>query len=185
MQYDGICNGKSTWQIEFIPSDSIDDALLFYRLDNFYSNHKNFVKSRSYSQLRGNEDDTSEWSPIVYNSDVGNPKSISYPYSTLDPSLTAIPWGLMAKFAFNDTFKLTDSDGKDIKLNQENIALDIDIYRFANTQNLSQQWRDLTDQNLMVWSRISVFSNFDKLYARIPTKLNSGQKYKISIENNF
>jgi len=27
---------------------------IYYQLENFYANHRNFVKSRNYKQLRGN-----------------------------------------------------------------------------------------------------------------------------------
>lgn len=53
---------------------------LYYRLDNFYSNHRNFVKSRSYAQLRGETLKKSEVStdcdPIVTMEDLGSNTSM-------------------------------------------------------------------------------------------------------------
>ena len=35
------------------PSVDLVKPKLYYKLDNFFSNHRNFVKSRYYNQLRG------------------------------------------------------------------------------------------------------------------------------------
>jgi hypothetical protein len=50
---------------------------IYYRLENFYANHRNFVKSRSYQQLRGGLPDPEDipaieasCTPIVRNKDL-------------------------------------------------------------------------------------------------------------------
>ena len=48
---------------------------LMYSIDNFYQNHRNYIKSRSIKQLSGESISSSQaresCDPIVYNKDVG------------------------------------------------------------------------------------------------------------------
>ena len=47
---------------------------VYYQLDNFYQNHRRYVKSRSFKQLQGNYlpvDQLSECDPIKTNKDLG------------------------------------------------------------------------------------------------------------------
>lgn len=185
IRYDTIWSGKNTWEVEFSLPKNIENPFIYYRIENFFANHRNFIKSKSYKQLRGSGVTLSDWSPIKYNSDVGSPKSIISPFSALAPTSPAYPWGLMPKYMFNDTFLLSDSSGNDIKLSQDDIALYIDKNKFKNSDNLAQQWKDFTDQSFMVWSRIDIFSEFEKLYAKSSMQLIANQKYKITITNNY
>jgi len=54
IQYNETCKDKSLCQIEFTMPVTLNKPKIYYELNNFYANHRNFVKSRSYSQLRGN-----------------------------------------------------------------------------------------------------------------------------------
>lgn len=103
---------------------------VYYQLDNFYQNHRRYVKSRDNEQLYGMYKDAADLStcdPIVNNSqlwpdqqysnatklkawiagDVLPPvpeKEADYPALPLE--LPAVPCGLVAKSIFNDTYKL-------------------------------------------------------------------------------
>ena len=99
-----------------IDSDIQPPIYVYYQLDNFYQNHRRYVKSRSNKQLLGNlltEDElTDDCSPIVLNKDIGRFYSVDQ-NTLLDPDLPAFPCGLVAKSLFNDTFtleKVGDSD---------------------------------------------------------------------------
>ena len=186
VRYDTICGSLSTWSVTFKLTEDIEDPLFYYRIDNFYSNHKNYVKSKSVSQLRGSSiSSLSTCSPIEHNIDVGNPTSI-VTGATLQSSDVAYPCGLIAKYKFTDTFKLYDSSGTQINLDDSNIALSIDkSTRFKNSNNLSQQWQDFTDQHFMVWNRIETFPWFDKLYAKISSTLKAGIQYTVTISNKY
>ena len=35
-------------------TETLDKPYLYYEIENFYANHRKFVKSRNYKQLRGN-----------------------------------------------------------------------------------------------------------------------------------
>ncbi len=78
---------------------------MYYQLDNFYQNHRRYVKSRSFNQLNGKwitDKDLNDCDPIKRNSDVGIAKSLNG--TILDPNEPAAPCGLVAKSFFNDTY---------------------------------------------------------------------------------
>uniref|UniRef100_A0A7S3JGW4 Uncharacterized protein n=1 Tax=Euplotes harpa TaxID=151035 RepID=A0A7S3JGW4_9SPIT len=186
VRYDDVCQGKSVCTVDFTLSDDIVDGVLMYRLDNFYANHKNFVKSRSFSQLRGGSPASlSDCDPVEHNRDVGSPTSVTTG-AALKPSAVAYPCGLVAKFRFTDSFVLADASGASVTLAEASIALAIDRRsRFGNTADKSQQWLDFEDEHFMVWMRPETFPWFDKLYAHVPSTLKAGQKYTLTISNAY
>jgi hypothetical protein len=61
-----------------IPEDIPGPVYVYYQLDNFYQNHRRYVKSRSFSQLNGKyleKGDLKDCDPIILNKDLG-PKII-------------------------------------------------------------------------------------------------------------
>ena len=90
-------------------------------MDNFYQNHRRYVKSRSFDQLKGKSLSVSEvqsdCDPIVKNKDI-KPDLMSYNGKRkLDPEAVAWPCGLVAKSVFNDYYALKDNkNGNDIKI---------------------------------------------------------------------
>jgi len=81
---------------------------VFYQLDNFYQNHRRYVKSRDNEQLAGKykevESLKSTCDPIykvehLWSNQQKNTKGVK-----LDNQSPAIPCGLVAKSVFNDTF---------------------------------------------------------------------------------
>ena len=55
IRYDDKCNGQAICVVEFTPEKDLESPKIYYKLENFYANHRNFVKSRNYKQLRGND----------------------------------------------------------------------------------------------------------------------------------
>lgn len=91
-----------------IPEDMEGPVFVYYELDNFYQNHRRYVKSKNVNQLQGegvSSSDISDCSPIKYNSDLRKYRVISS--SLLDNEL-ASPCGLIAASFFNDTYILHD-----------------------------------------------------------------------------
>jgi len=82
-----------------IPSDMSLPVYFYYKLTNFYQNHRRYVKSRSDTQLSGDSiSDTSACDPLI--SEPG----------TADPSVQGIamyPCGLIAASTFNDVFSVS------------------------------------------------------------------------------
>lgn len=101
---------------------------VYYQLDNFYQNHRRYVKSRSFSQLQGNYlavDKLSDCDPITKNSDLA-PQITKYAngtaFSDADKALPAMPCGLVAKSLFTDSYKFQVKGGKNIPIDEKGIA---------------------------------------------------------------
>ena len=105
---------------------------MYYQLDNFYQNHRRYVKSRSFDQLKGLASySTSDCDPIIKNSDIYTGVTSFVTGKVLDPNANAWPCGLVAKSFFNDTYALTTNGTTPITIVQTGIAWDSDIqYKF-------------------------------------------------------
>ena len=129
IRYDDQCNNKPKCSITFTPPQTLVNPKIYYQLENFYANHRNFVKSRSYKQLRGYVESTgdlgSTCDPVTLMSDLAG-SSIPQPAldgTVLSPNSVAYPCGLIAKYFFNDTFALTSTqNGTQIAIDETNIA---------------------------------------------------------------
>jgi hypothetical protein len=128
MQYDndpacgtgvGACTMKFT-----IATTMTAPVYFYYQLDNFYQNHRRYVKSRDFSQLKGTwPDDLSNCDPIVKNKDVSlTLKNVNK--VLLNQEAPANPCGLVAKSFFTDKFVLYDNatPNKEVKMNEKGIA---------------------------------------------------------------
>jgi hypothetical protein len=172
---------------------------VYYQLDNFYQNHRRYVKSRSFDQLKGNWLSTSEVSsdcdPIVKNSDVG--KTYAYDGKTpLVKDAVAFPCGLVAKSFFNDRYSILDSAKaqKAYTIDEKNIAWESDReYKFKNSKGTDGktwqqvQWMDVEDEHFIVWMRTAGLPNFRKLWGKIGDEkmwVRAGT-YQLEIENNY
>lgn len=186
IQYDDQWAKGSTWSIKFTPDVTLKSPYIYYELENFYSNHRNFVKSRSYSQLRGNTGiSLSTCSPITSNSDISSTLYNLNNYK-LASGDDANPWGLIAKYIFNDTFSLYNSTSN-ISIDETDISQKVDKdYKFIRPNDYKNiQWHDNEDQHLMVWFEPDLFPDFKKLYGKISTDLDAGTQYTIMVKNNY
>lgn len=46
--------------VTFTASETLEDPKIYYRLENFYGNHKTYVEAKNYEQLRGDTTGTSQ-----------------------------------------------------------------------------------------------------------------------------
>lgn len=124
LRYDDTCGTDSSCTIMFTPTVNLVNPKIYYSLENFYVNHRNFVKSRSYKQMRGNILDSDSISTCDYaltNGDMGYSKSVDG--SSLSSGDVAYPCGLIGKYIFNDTFTIMESlNGTLIPIDETNIA---------------------------------------------------------------
>jgi len=152
---------------------------LYYRLDNFYQNHRRYVKSRDDPQLRGDYIGSvgalSDCDPYIGN---GN--------GTLEGAY--FPCGLIAASFFNDTIAMFDSNNNNVTLRKNGIAWKSDVQKkfgpIAPGQpgiklNVSQ-----TDEDFIVWMRTAGLPNFKKLYRILDSDVQPGA-YSFEIQNNF
>lgn len=180
MQYDKCekvdtkCNLPLT-----IESDIQAPIYVYYQLDNFYQNHRRYVKSRSNTQLMGNwleVDQLDDCDPIKRNKDLGRDVALSGKDLVMDEP--AFPCGLVAKSFFNDTFTLYKLGGQAINIDDTNIAWKSDVeYKFKNLDKpdwKDLQWQDVENPHFIVWMRTAGLPNFRKLYGEISEDLKKG-----------
>lgn len=118
-------NGEQSCELQFeIPNDIKKSIFIYYKLTNFYQNHRRYVQSFDTKQILGEpikkDDLDTSCSPIRSRED-----KIIY------------PCGLIANSMFNDTFSQVLSgidDTEDYNLTNKHISWSIDRHRFKTTK---------------------------------------------------
>ncbi|KAL9680438.1 hypothetical protein QQ045_018317 [Rhodiola kirilowii] len=158
---------------------------VYYQLDNFYQNHRRYVKSRSDQQLKSNSSisDTSDCKPEGTTSD-GKP---------------IVPCGLIAWSLFNDTYAFSRNN-VNLPINKRGISWKSDRdHKFgknvypSNFQNGAIQGGAKLDPNkslseqedLIVWMRTAALPTFRKLYGKIEVDLEMNDSINVTLENNY
>ncbi|XP_060212614.1 ALA-interacting subunit 1-like [Lycium barbarum] len=198
-RYDAVCvpqndkvgfitnktNDKTCVRTLRVPKKMEQPIYVYYQLENFYQNHRRYVKSRSDQQLKSADkfDDTGSCDP----EDKVNGKPI-------------VPCGLIAWSLFNDTYSFTSSNGnKSLAVNKKGIAWKSDRdHKFgkdvfpSNFQsgsligggNLTN--KSLSEQeDLIVWMRTAALPTFRKLYGKIEVDLQEGDMINVTLMNNY
>uniref|UniRef100_A0A7S3JAK5 Cell cycle control protein 50A n=1 Tax=Euplotes harpa TaxID=151035 RepID=A0A7S3JAK5_9SPIT len=161
-------------------------------MNNFYVNHRKYVKSRSYDQLRGSSASKSSvdkfCTPIIENIDI--PVNVSFTGMKLNDTDLAYPCGLIGKYRFTDRFELRDANNTVISIDSGDIANSVDVNdKFKNFNNPgSKQWLDFEDQHLMVWYQMESFPFFRKFYGKIKPASGSTLakgKYTMTVKDQW
>lgn len=196
---------ERTCHIEFeTPTDMGSPVYMFYRLSNFYQNHRRYVQSFNENQLNGKAETADQLrskddcKPLILNSE-------GVPY---------YPCGLIANSFFNDTFStltllnapsMSGSGNQTYNMTETGIAWATDKNRFKKTAyNASQvvpppNWAKLfpnnyTDDNmpdvatwesLQNWMRTAGLPTFSKLAMRNDNETLVAGTYSIDIGLNF
>ncbi|CAL5335360.1 unnamed protein product [Camellia sinensis] len=175
---DKTCNKTLT-----VPKHMKQPIYVYYQLDNFYQNHRRYVKSRSDQQLKSakDEDETSACKP---EDKVNN--------------MTIVPCGLIAWSLFNDTYSFSVNSSQQLTVNKTDISWKSDReHKFGkdvipkNFQsgvrggaNLSS--KPLSEQeDLIVWMRTAALPTFRKLYGRIEVDLQANDVIQVTLQNNY
>lgn len=157
---------------------------VYYQLDNYYQNHRRYVKCRSDQQLLYGlkYNDTSSCKPEESND-----------------GLPIVPCGLIAWSLFNDTFTFS-RERVELKVNRKNIAWksdrehkfgkDVYPFNFQNGTLIGGAKLDpsvpLSDQeDLIVWMRTAALPSFRKLYGRIEEDLEADELISVYLVNNY
>ncbi|CAN0901879.1 ALA-interacting subunit 3 [Linum grandiflorum] len=160
---------------------------IYYELDNFYQNHRRYVKSRSDEQLRSNkgQDATTTCKP---EDRVGG-----------NSSNPIVPCGLIAWSLFNDTYSFSRGNQR-LNVNKKDISWKSDRdHKFGkdvfpkNFQkgdligggNLNESIPLSEQEDLIVWMRTAALPTFRKLYGRIETDLNPNDVINVTLRNNY
>lgn len=177
---------KACTRVLKVTKDMDKPIYVYYQLDNFYQNHRRYVKSRNDQQLR----DKSK----------ANETSGCDPEKTTSDGTPIVPCGLIAWSLFNDTYSFARGNGEALTVNKKDISWKSDRdHKFGsdvfpkNFQNgglvgggklnstipLSEQ------EDLIVWMRTAALPTFRKLYGRIEVDLKENDTITVVLENNY
>eukprot|EP01088_Endostelium_zonatum_P017033 TRINITY_DN4847_c0_g1_i1.p1 TRINITY_DN4847_c0_g1~~TRINITY_DN4847_c0_g1_i1.p1 ORF type:complete len:361 (+),score=69.38 TRINITY_DN4847_c0_g1_i1:197-1279(+) len=155
---------------------------VYYKLTNYYQNHRSYVKSRYDDQLNGKYSDSystleSHCDPLTSKGDSHNPDDFY------------IPCGLIALSLFNDTFVIYKPDGDVVPLTKKGIAWSSDKeYKFSNPPVDQLRGihtvKDMKDEDFIVWMRTAGLPTFKKLWRKGDDDWPAGQ-YRIEIQNRY
>ncbi|KAL9409975.1 hypothetical protein AB3S75_048238 [Citrus x aurantiifolia] len=158
---------------------------VYYQLDNFYQNHRRYVKSRNDEQLK-KRSKTSETSQCE-------------PEDTTPDGKPIVPCGLIAWSLFNDTYTFSRNK-RQLTVNKEGIAWKSDRdHKFgkevfpSNFQNgtlrggahLDESIPLSKQEDLIVWMRTAALPTFRKLYGKIEVDLEENDIIDVILENNY
>tara|TARA_B110000977_G_scaffold155326_2_gene197564 strand:- start:909 stop:1808 length:900 start_codon:yes stop_codon:yes gene_type:complete len=174
----------------YIPKTMKHPVYVYYELNNFYQNHRRFVKSRSDEQLAGETTVNDFCSPQQFKDDANGTR------------VEINPCGLMAWSFFNDSYAASrvDSSGttSSISINENGIAWPSDVeHKFGDVA--AENFNDdiatrgggqisgtlKTDEHFVVWMRTAAMSNFRKLWGKIEVDLVKGETVTVTIDNRF
>lgn len=187
-----------------IPEDMKAPVLFYYRLTNFYQNHRRYVSSFYQEQLKGEAS--------TFNGIDGVLNSPCKPLADAGAGQVYYPCGLVANSLFNDTFanpiKLTTGNSManaTYNMTQSGIAWssdkdlygkypdNIDFTKFIPPPNWQKQYPDgryskehpppdlSTDEHFMVWMRTAGLPTFSKLYMRSDNDPMGSGTYSLSV----
>jgi len=195
---------KTIWtcSLEFQIPDGIGPPVLFYyRLTNFYQNHRQYVKSLDSSQLAG----VAESNSTIQN-------GYCTPLTLDAQKRPYYPCGLIANSLFNDTFSSpllldtvnSSSNSQVYVMRNRSIAWDSDAKLYGKTNykpneiavppNWADRWGpegytdahpppDLsTDEPFQVWMRTAGLPAFSKLALRNDTLAMMSGRYRVDID---
>ncbi|KAH3666996.1 hypothetical protein WICMUC_005343 [Wickerhamomyces mucosus] len=190
-------DSTSFCQIQFeVPNDIKAPLYLFYKLTNFYQNHREYVNSFDYNQLQGvavkPEDLSSDCSPLKTNSE----------------GKAYYPCGLISNSLFNDTFytpELSNGTDSQITFTNAEISWSVDRSKYKKTKydpskivpppNWAKKYPDgYSSTNLpdistwyefQVWMRTAGLPEFMKLALKSENGTLAKGTYYINIESNF
>ncbi|GLT31989.1 hypothetical protein SLA2020_066860 [Shorea laevis] len=158
---------------------------VYYQLDNFYQNHRRYVKSRNDQQLiDGNS-----------SSDISSCRPEAYTNGTN----AIVPCGLIAWSLFNDTYSFFHNNTQ-LEVNKKGISWKSDrdhkfgkeVYpqNFQNGSLIGGKSLDASiplseQEDLIVWMRTAALPTFRKLYGKIEVDLQPGEVINVSLENYY
>lgn len=197
----GLPVNTSVCSLQFnIPDNLKPPVLLYYRLTNFYQNHRRYVKSLDSDQLKGG---------AISNNSLG----ACTPLDTDHDGKPYWPCGLIANSIFNDSFSnpvqlnVRDSSALNATYNmtEKGIAWDSDKALYARTK---YELKDITpppnwylryqdgytsdnlpdlenDEAFQVWMRTAGLPNFSKLAKRNDNETMQCGMYQVDIQNSM
>jgi len=184
MQYDTICGPPNITEpvvcsVNFENVAMKPPIYMYYKLSNYYQNHRRYVKSRSDDQLRGKI--------ITSSSALSDCSPLRNIGPTFNSSTALLPCGLIVWSLFNDTYVVRNTaTGDYVPLQKEGIAWESDVKEKFKNPPPSDQVRviaDFEDEDFIVWMRVAGLPTFKKLWRIINVPMNGN--YTVTIRNNY
>lgn len=103
----------------------------------------------------------------------------------------AWPCGLIAKFAFSDSFNSIKSTDRSfsVRIDDSDIAHPVDVdKKFLLNEDMLKQgayWLNPEDEHIMVWYQMESLKDFKKLYGKVDGTLKKGKEYVISLNDQY
>lgn len=168
-----------------VPKDMKQPIFVYYQLNNFYQNHRRYVKSRNDAQLR----DASK----------ANVTDFCDPERAGSDGKAIVPCGLIAWSTFNDTYIFKHNsnnlsvDKKDISWKSDrDHKFGKDVFPKNFQQGPLKGGKSLDpnvplseQEDLIVWMRTAALPTFRKLYGRIYVDLKENDTITVTLENNY
>ena len=186
LRYDHVGPVSATVPISIIfniESDMSAPIYLFYQIKGFFQNHRDYVLSQSFSQLRGEEvkpEDIEYCKPVIYNANLSDWQKALV--KNFDPNAVAIPCGAVASTYFNDTFELSSSDGTIYTFSDKDISWSNEKELKFKNIDLNRQWIDMEGERFINWMKIAPFDGFRKTWGVLHQNLPKGV-YTMRINN--
>jgi hypothetical protein len=187
IRYDDVCEGQAVCGVNFTIDKAIKgDIYLHYKLTKFYQNHRRYLFSRNYKQLRGE---------YVSYEDLGDCAPFRSKDDSEDPNALYLPSGVIARSFFNDTYEWVEKEVANFSEAGISWRSDRDkLYkRLSPEYTKGIRWlKNFTDfpdgqrnEHFIVWMRTAILPTFLKTYARcINCEIPAGN-YKIRINNSY
>ncbi|KAI0340689.1 transcription regulator [Trametopsis cervina] len=182
-----------------VPYELDHTVLLYYKMTNFYQNHRRYVKSVDPNQLKG--DHVSQ-----HDIQTGDCK----PLTTDENGKIYYPCGLIANSVFNDSYSdltLTSTPDKSYSWSQNGIAWPGEASKYTASPNYNldeiippPNWALLypngytnstpppnlkADEHFQNWMRTAGLPTFTKLWGRNDNDNLSAGRYQIIVDLNF
>ncbi|KZP29894.1 cell cycle control protein [Athelia psychrophila] len=189
-----------------VPAQMDNTVLLYYKLTNFYQNHRRYVKSLDSNQLLGKHVDAStlnngDCTPLALRrTDPNDPNTNKIVY----------PCGLIANSMFNDTFsELTNTaSAATYNFSSTGIAWPGEAKKYSTTPSSEYNYTDIVpppnwakkypnynssltypdlknDEHFQNWMRTSGLPTFSKLYGRNDGQALEAGTYTMIVDMNF
>lgn len=188
-----------------VPKTLESSVFMYYKLTNYYQNHRRYVRSYNSDQLSGE--------PVSADSLQSNGEC--KPLATTDNNQPIYPCGLIANSVFNDTFgvpiliqaadstastnvayNMTDRGitwpGESKKYQQTRYDIGVPVpppfwlARYPNGYTAENPPPDLSqDEHFQVWMRTAGLPTFRKLYFRNDNEAMAAGRYSIGIYMNY
>ncbi|XP_070052317.1 ALA-interacting subunit 5-like [Nicotiana tomentosiformis] len=168
-----------------VPKKMKHPIYVYYQLDNFYQNHRRYVKSRNDEQLRDPK----------YKDDL---KKTCAP-EDMNGNEPVIPCGLIAWSLFNDTYGFSIK-GIPLPINRKNISWPSDRkHKFGSNVypknfqkggligggKLNESIPLSEQEDLQIWMRTAALPLFRKLYGKVEYDLEANEKISVVIQNHY